>query len=74
MTRTHQTIAQQLRNRIGSHYTLLCSKPVHELTDAEYQAARADSDQALSMARYLARHLAGINRAAFCAACGIRES
>jgi len=72
MNKTHSKIAAGLRKKVGAHYTLLCSTPSHELTVAEYQAARSSSDQAVHLARYLAQHLNGVNRLAFCEASGIR--
>lgn len=51
--KTAYKIAQNLHKKIGAHYRLIgtgCS-------DEQYQRARAESDQAESMARYLIQYL-----------------
>ena len=72
MTRTHATIARQLRAKIGKHYEAICS--LNYPTDADYWRMRSGSDQATAMARYLGEHLQGVDRKAFGAACGVRLS
>jgi len=47
-------LARQLRGRIGAHYRLIGDSSIaHD----EYLQARADSDQAVSTARYLVQYL-----------------
>ncbi len=73
MNKTQSTIARSLRKRIGADYLLICSRPAGSVSNDEYQAALSDSQQAQSLARYLADNLASIDRLAFCEACGIRS-
>ena len=72
MTRSHATIARQLRAKIGKHFEAISSLnyPSHEV----YETLRSESDQATAMARYLGEHLQGVDRKAFGAACGVRLS
>jgi hypothetical protein len=48
------TLSRQLKKQIGAHYKLI-GKP--NLSDGDYWAARAQSDQAVSTARYLIQYL-----------------
>lgn len=73
MNKTQSTIARGLRKRIGADYRLICSRPAGSVSNDEYQAALSDSQQAQSLARYLADNMASIDRLAFCEACGIRS-
>ena len=73
MNKTQAAIARGLRKRIGADYRLICSRPAGSVSNDEYQAALSDSQQAQSLARYLADNLASIDRLAFCEACGIRS-
>lgn len=72
MNRTQTRIAKILRKQIGAHYTLICSTPQHQLKDADYWAARSESDQATQQERYLAQHLVQLDSVEFLQACGIR--
>lgn len=73
MNKTQSTIARSLRKRIGADYILICSRPAGSVSNDEYQAALSDSQQAQSLARYLADNLVSVDRLAFCEACGIRS-
>ena len=73
MNKTQSAIARGLRKRIGADYLLICSRPAGSVSHDEYMEAVSDSQQAQSLARYLADNLASIDRLAFCEACGIRS-
>lgn len=73
MNKTQSTIARGLRKRIGRDYILICSRPAGSVSQDEYLEAVSDSQQAQHMAKYLADHLIGLDRLAFCDACGIRS-
>ncbi len=73
MNKTQSTIARSLRKRIGADYLLICSRPADSVSHDEYMAAVSDSQQAQSLARYLADNLVSVDRLAFCEACGIRS-
>lgn len=51
--RTVHVIARELRRKIGAHYRLIGRSDIAHET---YQAARAESDQAESLLRYLAQY------------------
>lgn len=51
--KTAHKIAQNLRKKIGAHYRLIGTG----CTDEQYHRARAESDQAESLARYLIQYL-----------------
>lgn len=72
MNKVQSTIARSLRKRIGADYLLICGRPAGSVSNDEYQAALSDSQLAQSLARYLADNLVGVDRLAFCEACGIR--
>lgn len=66
LTKTHRKIAAGLRRKIGAHVPLIgtgCDNDV-------YQAARAESDQAVSLAHYLIDHME-TSAIEFAAACGL---
>ncbi len=73
MNKTQSTIARSLRKRIGADYLLICSRQADSVSHDEYMAAVSDSQQAQSLARYLADNLVSVDRLAFCEACGIRS-
>lgn len=73
MNRNHSIIARSLRQRIGADFELICSKPAGQVSHGEYMRAVSDSQQAQALARYLADHMQGVQRLAFCDACGIRS-
>ena len=66
MSRTTDRLARILRKRIGAHVPMIGTG----CTDDAYWTARAESDHAESLARYLAQHLAR-DAVGFAAAAGI---
>jgi hypothetical protein len=62
------SFARSLHNRIGQQSRMIGDS---NITDAEYQRAVSDSDQAYSLAKYLGNHLQGIDRALWFQACGL---
>lgn len=70
MNQTHLAIARDIRTKIRSPFECL---PMGATSD-EWQRMESETMQATHAARYLAQHLAGVDRVAFLKACGIRAS
>lgn len=68
LNRTHAAIAREIRSRVRSY------DECHPMGCTHDESSRLESEtmQASHAARYLAQHLAGVNRAEFLKACGIR--
>lgn len=67
-------IARQIRRQTERPLILTSGYPFNRATDAEYQLAVGEKNQAFQLARYLCLHVVGLDRARFAQQCGIRES